>query len=356
MKLTFFPLRELVWMTLLPVCALPAAELVYEPFDYPAENMLSGGDGGSGWYNAWTQDAQGGESGVVRSEGLNYTDGVGNVLETSGLSMDTAGVDTTRNFRELEELEYNNVWISFLYNLSETNNLFEGITFYLSTTEKFWVSNPSTSQGSEINLSNRVNPGVNVNTEKGEFEQTHFVVMKVSAGVDGADDTVEIFIDPVLSAVPSQPDGVITASDFTFNKIRVAGQSGSSLFFDEFRVGETFGDVAPFDGTPVVDSDGDGLTDSQEEVLGLDPNVSDADLIAAIKEHPDFLGLYDDAGILAQDKGGIIIPKADAEPVDFMFEVQESPNLIDWQAIETYQRSIELPDGKNFLRVSFSDN
>jgi hypothetical protein len=37
---------------------------------------------------------------------------------------------------------------------------------------------------------------------------------------------------------------------------------------------------------PDLDSDGDGLTDLQELELGLNPMVSDADLIAAIRRHP----------------------------------------------------------------------
>ena len=39
-------------------------------------------------------------------------------------------------------------------------------------------------------------------------------------------------------------------------------------------------------------------------------------------------------------------------PVPFFFELQESDDLINWLAEETISRTIPLPQGKNFLRVS----
>ncbi len=106
------------------------------------------------------------------------------------------------------------------------------------------------------------------------------------------------------------------------------------------------------DTAPPADFDGDGLTDLQEQVLGLDPQVSNAALIAAIKSHPDYFDLFDDAGILGLAQGGVVLPQTGAEVVNFTIEVQRSTNLTDWFGLQTFNRNVLLPDGKNFLRLS----
>lgn len=103
---------------------------------------------------------------------------------------------------------------------------------------------------------------------------------------------------------------------------------------------------------PPSDSDGDGLTDVQEQVLGLDPQVSNAALIAAIKSLPDYFDLFDDAGIPGLAQGGVILPRVGAEVVNFTIEVQRSSNLTDWFGLQTFNRNVLLPDGKNFLRLT----
>ena len=112
------------------------------------------------------------------------------------------------------------------------------------------------------------------------------------------------------------------------------------------------GSAVSLSSTPSSDSDGDGLTDVQEQVLGLDPQVSNAALIAAIKSHPDYFDLFDDAGIIGLAQGGVILPQTGAEVVNFTIEVQRSTNLTDWFGLQTFNRNVLLPDGKNFLRLS----
>ena len=324
---------------------LSAAELVYEPFDYGADNLLAGESGGAGWFDGWTQD---GESCVVRSSGLNYTDLSGNALDTAGASLDTSGTATTRNFREMSD-RYEDAWISCLFNLSATNSKFEGINFYRGATTVFAISNSSADPSPTITLNNFVNNST-AGTGKGQFGVTHFVVLKLSR--NSGSDQIEVFVDPLLGEVPSTPDAVINASDFSFDRVRIAAQDGATLFVDELRVGETFADVSPHMAVSVTDSDGDGLSDAQEDVLGLDPFSSDADLIAAIQDHPDFFGLHDSTGMLTLTKGGVILPKTGDDPIDFTFEVQQSEDLSSWPTLETYTRSVDLPGDKNYLRVT----
>lgn len=336
-------------LTLAALAPVHAAELVYEPFSYPSSATITTQDGGSGWNAPWTQD---GESGVVSASGLSYTDSLGNILNVSGLGLATTGSATTRNFRTVANGPLTDVWISFLYQLPASNSLFEGITFYRGGTAVFAISNPSVDTSAAIILGNSVS-GANASTHRGVFGSTHFVVLHLTEGAgSNGTDKVEAFIDPALSATPSQPDATIQSSNFNFDNIRIAGQNGATLFIDEFRVGGTFADVSPHVSGGDPDTDGDGLSDNEETVLGLDPFVSNAALIAAIKANPDYFGLYSSTSILSLGNGGVVLPKTGNDPVGFTFEVQRSTNLTDWPVLETFTRSVSLPGGKNFLRVT----
>jgi len=332
--------------TLVP---LPAAELVYEGFGYPAASTLTSQNGGSGWSAAWTQD---GSSGVVSASGLSYTDSLGNALNVSGLGMETTGTATTRNFRTVSTGQLTDVWISFLYHLPASNSLFEGLSFYRGGTALFAISNTSVDTSAAITLGNTV-ANTNASTHKGAFGTTHLVVLHLTeGGGTGGTDKVEAFIDPVLSLTPFQADASIQSANFNFDTIRIAGQNGATLYFDEFRIGSSFAEVTPHTPGADPDTDGDGLTDGEEAVLGLDPFTSNSALIAAIQANPSYFGLYSSTSILGLANGGVILPQVGSDPVSFTFEVQQSTNLTDWPVLKTITRPVPLPAGKSFLRVT----
>lgn len=340
---------QLILASLALAAGAPAAELAYEPFSYTAAAPLTDAAGGSGWDFAWTQD---GDPCVIAADAMSYTDASGKVLNVSGLAAETTGTATTRNFRSVaNNALLNDVWISFLYRLPVTNNKFEGVSFYRSGTSVFTVSNPSVNASANLFLS--IGAAAGTNTQKGVFGTTHLVVLHVQDGAgSGGTDQVSIYIDPLLSGNPGTPDVTAPGSNLDFNSIRIAGQDGATLFVDELRIGDSFADVTPHTAGADPDSDGDGLSDAQEAVLGLDPQVSNAALIAAIQAHPDYFNLYTAAGILAQANGGVILQKSGNNPLSFTFEVQHSDNLITWPALETVTREITLPSDKQFLRVT----
>ncbi|MEO5912826.1 MAG: thrombospondin type 3 repeat-containing protein [Luteolibacter sp.] len=330
-----------------------AAQIGGESFDYASASPLGSQGGGSGWSGAWFQD---GESTVTGAVGLGFTDSLGNVLNASGLSADTSGTATTRSLRDLSSGQLNNVWISFLYQLPAANSNFEGVSFYRGAQPSFSVHNPGSTTTAAIYLTSNLTGGASVNTSRGTFGQTHFVALKLTkAGGTGGADRVEVFIDPDLTGNPASPAATINGSNFDFDRVRIAGQNGSKLLVDELRVGVTFADVAPHSAVAGNDSDNDGLTDSQEAVLGLDPNVSDAVLIAGIKTHPDWFDLYTADGMIGLGNNGVMLSQNSDDPVNLIFEVQQSDNLTQWGTLETYNRQVELPAGKNFLRVTLQD-
>jgi len=330
------------------------AELAYESFDYDAAAPLTDLTGGSGWGNVWYED---GTSVVIGSDGLAYTDSLGNVLNVAGRCADTTGTATSRSLRELDGGQRNDVWISFLWRLPATNSKFEGVSFYRGTQQVFSVSNPSVTATSQLYLTNNLTGGTGVNTQKGDFATTHFIAVKLTkGGGTGGVDRADVFIDPLLTGNPSTADGVINGSNFDFDRVRIAGQDGATVLVDELRVGASFADVSPNAPVAANDFDGDGLSDAQEAVLGLDPNVSNAALITAIKAHPDWFNLYQAAGIMALKNGGVVLAKTANDPVNLTFEVQHSTNLNSWPVLETFNRQVVLPNGKNFLRVTLENH
>jgi hypothetical protein len=329
-----------------------AAPIAQESFDYTSPSALSTRNGGTGWGDGWYHE---GASTVVGAAGLGFTDSLGNVLNTTGLAADTSGTTTTRSFRVLTSGLRNNVWISVLYQLPASNNKFEGVSFYRGTQQAFSINNPGTATNAGIHLTNNLNNAA-ANTQRGTFGVAHLIVLKLTkAGGAGGLDRVEAYIDPILSVNPSSPVATIDGTDFNFDRVRLAGQDGASLLVDELRVGENFADVTPHIDAPDDDADNDGLTDAQEAVLGLDPAVSDAALVAGIQAHPDWFDLYTASEMLGLGNGGVILPQSSNGPVNFVFEVQDSEDLTQWGTLETYSREVDLPSGKNYLRVTLQD-
>lgn len=341
-------MRYLTSITMaLGACGLASGELInHEPFDYPAAD-LSTHDGGSGWAGAWTDS---GNPAVVSGVGLTYSDSTGRVLDVSGGSATSAdgGTATTISLRDLSVDPLNDVWISFLYQLPVTNNKFEGVSFYRGTQQVFSVSNPSVTATPAIFLTNNLFGNAGVNTGSGVFGRTHLVVLKLTkgGGAEGA-DRIEAFIDPGLLDVPSLPAGTIDGTNFDISRVRIAGQDGSALLLDEIRVGTAWEDVSPHTTPPDIDSDADGLTDAQEVQLGLDPNVSNATFIAALRANAAWFSLHTPAEITDISIGGLRVHHNSPGSLGYDFSLRDgfgSPT-------ESIDRPLTTPPLKRFLRL-----
>lgn len=329
--------------------ACPASLLVEEPFDYVDAAPLTGQSGGSGWAAAWTQD---GETSTVHHRQMSYVDPTGNRLVTSGGDADTAASATSRNFRVVAGGPMSGVWVSFLFHLPASNLKFEGVNFYNGSSSIFAVSNTSNGTGPNITLNNHVvSSGSGVTTSLGAFGETFFIVLHlIDGGGAGGNDRIEMFVNPMLDGTPATPSASIEAPAYAFDRVRLAGQDGASLRIDEIRIGDLFEDVAPYIPGQGADADGDGLTDAQEIELGLNPSVSDEDLILAIQQNPEFFGLYDNNGILGLSQGGVVY-EGSGGLAEVIFEIQQGSNLLTWPNVEAIRRSIPLSTGKNFLRL-----
>lgn len=341
-------MKRLTSITLaLGACGLAAGAVLYhEPFDYSAADLTSN-NGGTGWSTAWTDS---GNPAVVSASGLSYTDPAGRIFTVSGRSANTAdgGAVTTISLRDFGGGMLNNVWVSFLYQLPASNSKFEGVSFYRGTQQVFTVSNPSTTATASIYLTQNLFANNGVNTGHGVFGKTHLIVLKLTkgGGASGA-DRIEAFIDPILTVAPTTPAATVDGMNFDFNRVRLAGQDGHSLIVDEIRVGTTWEDVSPHVSPPDLDTDLDGLADSQEVSLGLDPNVSNAALIAALRANAGWFSLHAPAEISDMSVGGLNILQDVPGNPGYTFSLRDRSGI----PTEFVDRSLATPPANRFLRL-----
>jgi hypothetical protein len=286
MKSTFLALPAL----LLGGGFASAELLVHESFTYPNGDLT--GSGGSGWTGAWT----GTNPVVVTSPGLTFSDAIGNSLVTSGSALNTAdgGAVTTISSREVADRNAE-TWISVLVQPQGTSADFVGVSFYdngLATADaRFAIEHAG---GKDLRLTRRAGALIHTASFSTTIGAPVLAVIHLVPGGGGGDpalDRLDVFFNPVLDSEPPVPHASISIDGLQYDRIRIAAQNGRSALVDELRIGETYADVTPFVPATDPDHDGDGLTDSQEEELGLDPLFPDTQFIAALKANPDLFGL-----------------------------------------------------------------
>lgn len=266
--------RSLGAATLL-AAALPAsAQLIaYEGFDYAAgTDNIPGLNGGTGFAAAWGTGA-GTES--VLASSMAYTDGLGNILQTTGGSGYFTGTPAATSMsRSLSAArgDGTTTWISFVAQRFGPDAYWAASVQFRSgdtggTTEKITVGeiseNNATLGADAANnwwgLFNQAGAGGSAaNTADGYLvTNLTFVLLRVDNGV-GATDSVRMWLNPNLNVAPDDLSASVTLSglDLTFDRIRIFSRNGGSGFanaelgVDELRLGETFADVSAFTAVP----------------------------------------------------------------------------------------------------------
>lgn len=95
------------------------------------------------------------------------------------------------------------------------------------------------------------------------------------------------------------------------------------------------------------DSDGDGITDQRELILGLDPNVSDASFIQAVKDHPDFFSLHAPGEILDLRVSQPRFTSA----LELDFSLEEGSGAF-WEPIEDFLSPVPAGTDRGFYRIA----
>lgn len=327
-----------------------AGLLVQEPFDYPAGD-LTGSNDGSGWSGAWTDT---GNPTVVTATGLGYTDSFGNVLHVSGGGINTAdgGTATTISAREVTDRNAE-TWISMLIQQQNTINDFIGVSFYdnglAQTNARFAIEHAT---GKDLRLVRRGGGTVNSAAFSTTIGTTVFAVIHLvpDGGADGVLDRLDVYFNPRLDELPSSPFASLDIDGLQFDRVRIAGQNGRAALVDELRIGESYADVAPHTPPANPDTDGDGLLDSQELVLGLDPQVSDAAFIAALQANPGWVGLHSTEEIVDRSLGRMVIAPVSPANFEYSFEILDRHDA----TLETITRPLTSSGDKHFLRLNLN--
>jgi hypothetical protein len=267
-------IRHFIILKLFVVCGLTAhaALLAYEPFTNTPGTAIIGSADGSGFNGAWQANSSAGVA-TNTDYGLSFTDSGGHILTTSGGAGFFQGLTTANssmqpvrvfNFiRGTNGTDGVTTWFSFLIvrqgasNGSNTNAWLRGanVPHDNGSIQKLATGNSSGASTNTIGLIPLGN-GANLKSSTVPFGgQTNFVVVRVDH-VTGANDNAWLFANPSLDAEPSTNSAAtntLGAFDFSFDRVRIfaGGQSSATqpyaeIIVDEYRIGETFADVAPY--------------------------------------------------------------------------------------------------------------
>ncbi|MEK7781436.1 MAG: immunoglobulin domain-containing protein [Verrucomicrobiota bacterium] len=251
-----------------------AALLAYEPFTNAVGATIIGSGGGFGFNGAWQANSS---SGVATNTGfgLSYTDPASNTLVTAGgagffqgLTSANSDMKPIRLFaggRGTNGTDGVTTWISFIIARQGPTGTLPGNPYGRGANlphdidsgaiQKLAIGNSSNAGSNTVGLI-PTGSGANLKGATNTFGgATNFVVVRIDHVTGAANDRAYLFVNPTLGVEPSTNSaGAVStnAFDFSFDRVRIfaGGQSSATqpyveLIVDEYRLGETFADVAP---------------------------------------------------------------------------------------------------------------
>lgn len=347
------PISCLAFTLALAASGTASADLIlHEPFAYPAPD-LTGNSGGTGWPAAWTDS---GNSTTVTTPGLTHRDLVGRILDVSGNALNTADGDvlTTISSRETGAFDQE-LWISMLIQPQNNNTPFFGASFYQGGLElenaRFAIEH---AVNKNLRLTRRApgtpNPPAFAPAYTTTIGTSVFCVLHlVPDGGTGESplDRIDVYFNPLLGQDPSAPQASLEIDGLQFDRIRIAAQNGRAVLVDEIRIGTSYADVSPHTTPADIDSDMDGLTDAQEIALGLDPNTSNATLIAAIRANASWFSLRSPDEISDISVGGLKLLQYTPGTFEYSFNFRDTAGT----PTDEIFRTITSPPANRFLRL-----
>lgn len=141
--------------------------------------------------------------------------------------------------------------------------------------------------------------------------------------------------------------GGYNSSEGSLRRTSTGANSVGSVTRGGFRVGR-LAVGQPID--PFADSDGDGISDTDELILGTNPFVSDKDLFDRIKENPSIFG-HILPGQLAEIDARNIVGSVIDQKILFGVEFQTSGDLDEWDTVAEESIEISAEGDKKFFRI-----
>ncbi|MBN8248404.1 MAG: hypothetical protein J0L84_13300, partial [Verrucomicrobia bacterium] len=234
-----------------------AALISHEGFDYPAETPVLGRNGGTGWQAAW------GTGGTVVAPGLVWPGLVtaANTLQNAGTQVGSQRLFTSAGFDALRTggrfgAEGTELWLSFLIRremLFPTGS-FGGVSLLDGNTQELFVGIPTGATHWSFQLFDLGGAPGNLTPAPGAPivpGETTLLTLRLRFGVNGAEDQVDLFVNPPIGGFPGVPAASRAGADIRFNGFRVqagpfVANSTGAIRVDEIRLGETYADVTPF--------------------------------------------------------------------------------------------------------------
>lgn len=250
-----------------------AALLAYEPFTNSSGTAIIGSASGVGFNGAWQANSSSGTA-TNTGFGLSYVDSAGSNLLTAGgagffqgLSTGNSSMQPIRLFnfsRGTNGTDGATTWISFLIARQGPTGTLSGNPFGRGANvphdldagaiQKLAIGNGSGAGSNTVALIPQGSGALIKGATNTFGGVTNFVVVRIDH-LSSGNDNAYLFVNPALSSEPSVAEaGAVSQGqyDFSFDRVRVfaGGQSSvaqpyAELVLDEYRIGETFADVAP---------------------------------------------------------------------------------------------------------------
>lgn len=209
-----------------------ATQLAYDGFDYTAGSSLTGKTAPAGFSAAY---AEIGAGITVATPGLAYT-GLpvsGNRLNLSGVNASVAG-----SLASSPETVGTTIYFSYLMQIgSGTGNA--GISLYQGGTETLYTGNRNDGGTNYFGMDPKGGTAVNSTALSSNLS---LLVYRVDFAASSA--TIRLYVNPTSSTEPGIPSAIVTKNTaLTYDRIRIIS-NGDTGSIDEFRLGQSFGDVA----------------------------------------------------------------------------------------------------------------
>jgi hypothetical protein len=246
--------------------------LAYEPFTNAIGVNILGSAGGFGFNGVWQTNSSAGIATNI-GFGLSYTDAASNSLVTignaaffQGSTSASSAMQPIRLFnfaRGTNGTDGGTTWISFLVFRTGPIGTLPGNPYGRGANvphdinngalQKLAVGNSSGATSNTVGLIPQ-GSGTYLKGATNTFGGvTNFVVLRIDHVAGANNDNAYLFVNPMLATEPSiSSAGAISTNgfDFSFDRLRIfaGGQSSepyAEMIVDEYRIGETFADVAP---------------------------------------------------------------------------------------------------------------